>query len=61
MKKIFSVMMLVVLCMALAGCGETAQEKKDREFKEQVTKTKTFNLSNWGAEAPKDSNAKPAK
>lgn len=61
MKKIFSFIMLVVFCMALAGCGETAQEKKAREFKEQVTKTKTFNLSNWGTEAPKDSNAKPVK
>lgn len=61
MKKIFSVIMLIVFCMALAGCGETAQEKKAREFKEQVTKTKTFNLSNWGTEAPKDSNAKPVK
>ena len=42
MKKIFSVIMLIVFCMALAGCGETAQEKKAREFNEQVTKTKKF-------------------
>lgn len=61
MKKIFSFIMLVVFCMALAGCGETAQEKKAREFNEQVTKTKKFDFSNWGAEAPKDSNTKPVK
>lgn len=41
MKKIFSVMMLIVFCMALAGCGETAEEKKAREFKEKWTETKT--------------------
>lgn len=34
MKKIFSVMMLIVFCMSLAGCGETAQEKKAQENKE---------------------------
>ena len=34
MKKIFSVIMLVIFCMALTGCGESAQEKKARENKE---------------------------
>ena len=60
MKKILSVIMLVVFCMALVGCGESAEEKKVREAKEYKEKVNK-GLSNWSVEAPKDSTAKPAK
>lgn len=48
MKKIFSVIMLVVFCMALAGCGESAEEKRKKaaiKENEEFIKTKTIDFS----------------